>query len=96
MRGAPLPSGYTWRQQTLHALMKARVNVRIWCEECDHETIHSPDWAANSASLPYDTTLYEIAQRLVCGHCGSRRVGIETVGNLARLVTIPPLACQNR
>ena len=78
MRGDPLPSGYTWRQQTLHALMKARLDVRVWCEECDHEAIRSPDWAANAASLPYDTTLYEIAQRLVCRHCGSRRVGIET------------------
>ncbi|WP_125461627.1 MULTISPECIES: hypothetical protein [Rhodomicrobium] len=78
MRGDPQPRGYTWRQQTLQALLKARINIRVWCEACGHAAIHGPDWAATSFGLPYDTTLYEVAQLLVCSQCGSRRVGIET------------------
>ena len=57
--------------------MKLRTNLRMWCEDCGHSAAHSPVWFATMCGIPYDTTLYELAQHLVCKNCGSRRVGIE-------------------
>ncbi len=77
LRGDPQPSGYTWRRQTLTELMKLRRTLRVWCTDCGHETEHSAVFFATFGNAPYDTTLRELAQKLTCGKCRSRRVGIE-------------------
>jgi hypothetical protein len=51
--------------------------MRMWCDDCGHEVVHSPVYIAMFCELPYETTLWELAQRLHCKKCGSKRVGIE-------------------
>ena len=77
MRGDPQPSGYTWRHQTLSELMKLRRELRVWCVDCGHDAVHSPIFFAMFGHVPFDITLWELAQKLTCRTCGSRRVGIE-------------------
>jgi hypothetical protein len=77
MRGDPRPSGYTWRRQTLNELMKLRRDLRVWCNDCGHEAVHSPVFFAMFGNVPYDITIWELAQKLSCRKCHSRRVGIE-------------------
>lgn len=79
-RGDPKPSGHIWRRQTLTQLQKLRRNARLWCEDCGHEIERSPVYMAMFFDLPYETRLYELAQRLQCSKCGSHRVGIAVVG----------------
>jgi hypothetical protein len=73
----PRPSGYTWRHQTLSNLMKLGRNLRTWCEDCGHEVIQSPVFFAMCGGLPCDTTVWEVAQKLTCRKCDSKRVGVE-------------------
>jgi hypothetical protein len=77
-RGDPRPTGYAWRQMTLGKLMRAGVMCRIRCQDCGREITHSPIWLVTLGNSMFGDTLYDIAQRLVCRRCGSRRVGIET------------------
>jgi hypothetical protein len=77
-RGDPRPRGYSWRHMTLQHLMKIRTHVRMRCEDCGHDAVHSPAWMATMCGVPYGTTLYELAQRLVCRKCRSHKVGIES------------------
>jgi Zn finger protein HypA/HybF involved in hydrogenase expression len=75
-RGDPKPTGHMWRRQTLSELTKRRRRARMWCEACGHETVHSPVYMAMFFGVPYETTLYALAQRLHCKKCSSKRVGI--------------------
>ena len=77
-RGDPPPSGYSWRHQTLEKLMKARAQLWIWCDECGHTAAHSPVWFATMCNVPFDTTSYDLAQRLVCSKCGSYHIGVQS------------------
>jgi hypothetical protein len=56
--------------------MKARAQLRIWCEEWGHAAVHSPVWFATLCNVPFDATPYDLAQRLHCSKCGSHRVGV--------------------
>ena len=75
-RGTPQPRGYSWRHMTLEHLMKIRATLEMRCDACRHVAEHSPVWFATMLNMPYDMTLYALAQRLVCKKCGSKRVGI--------------------
>jgi DNA-directed RNA polymerase subunit RPC12/RpoP len=63
-----------WRRWTL---TKQHRHMRMWCDDCGHEVVHSPVYIAMFCELPYETTLWELAQRLHCKKCGSKRIGIE-------------------
>jgi DNA-directed RNA polymerase subunit RPC12/RpoP len=56
--------------------MKLRRDLRVWCDDCGHGAMHSPVYFAMFGNLPYDTTTWELVQKLKCPKCGSRRVGI--------------------
>ena len=77
MRGDPQPTGYSWQHQTLEKLMKARVHLQVWCDNCGHVATHSPLWFATMCDVSFDATQYHLAQGLVCSKCGSHRVGVQ-------------------
>ena len=77
MRGDPQPSGYTWRRWTFAELMELQRTLRVWCADCGHEAERSAVFFATFGNAPYDTMLWELAQKLTCGKCRSRRVGTE-------------------
>lgn len=81
-RGDPRPTGHVWRQMTLGKLMRAGVMCHIRCEDCGHEATRSPIWLVTMGNSMFGDTLYDVAQRLVCRRCGSRKVGI---GNIPEL-----------
>lgn len=59
---------------TLQKAMRKSAEQRLHCLNCGHTVIRGPMWFFSEHGVPLETTYYDILQRLVCSHCGSRRV----------------------
>ena len=76
MRGEPRPTGDDWRKATVGNAAANRSYQRTWCDSCKHELIISAeDLIELHGALP-EMSFWDLAQKLVCAACGSRKVGI--------------------
>lgn len=76
MRGEKQPKGDGWRKATLGNAAFYNAYQRIWCEDCRHELIIHAEDIMELHKVPPETPFWTLAQSLVCGKCGSKKVGI--------------------
>jgi Zn finger protein HypA/HybF involved in hydrogenase expression len=76
MRGDKVPRGDGWKEATLWTAVKANQKLRFWCDDCRHEVIVEALEFTIDHNINPATPFYTLAQRLRCGQCGSRKVGI--------------------
>lgn len=76
MRGERQPKGDAWRKATVGSAAASGSYQRIWCEVCRHEVILHAEDLTELHGIPPETPFWTLAQSLVCGACGSKRVGI--------------------
>lgn len=75
-RGEKMPKGDGWRRATIGQAAEQGHFQYLWCEDCRHRVEVSAAELMRQAKIPPDTSFWHIAQRLICGACGSNRVGI--------------------
>jgi hypothetical protein len=76
MRGDRSAKAKAFGSWTISKAVRAGGKQRMFCADCAHEQIIDPVMFAHHHNLHWETTFYEILQRLKCGRCGSRRVGL--------------------
>lgn len=76
MRGEKQPKGDAWKRATIGNAAEQRQYQYIWCEDCRHRVEVPAAELMRQGKFPPDTPFWNIAQRLVCGACGSVNVGI--------------------
>jgi hypothetical protein len=79
MRGERLPKGDLWKRATLGSAIKGNDIYRLWCDGCGRWAEREPAWFYVIYGVPLNTPHYNLAQRLVCGDCGSRKVGLQVI-----------------
>ena len=72
-RGPPMTLGNT---------VAAHVRLIVWCLDCRHQV--EPDPAEMAARYGAEMTVPDWHVRLVCSHCGSRRVDMVVSGTERR------------
>jgi DNA-directed RNA polymerase subunit RPC12/RpoP len=76
MRGDKPPKGDAWRAATLGNQVRIDHDLHLWCQSCGHRRDVPPSFFITYFSISQHTPLYILAQRLKCGKCNSRRVGL--------------------
>ena len=76
MRGERRPTGDAWRKATVGSAAASSSYQRIWCDGCGHDLVVSANDLCELHGVPPETPFWTLAQSLVCGKCGSKRVGI--------------------
>jgi Zn finger protein HypA/HybF involved in hydrogenase expression len=67
---------------TLGGAAAAGVRLMVWCWECRHQV--EPDPAELARHYSAETPVPDWRERLVCSHCGSRRVDMVVSGTERR------------
>ena len=76
MRGEKRPHGDGWRKATVGNATFNNAYQRIWCDDCGHQLIIHAEDLIEQHEAPPETPFWTLAQRMVCGKCGSKKVGI--------------------
>jgi Zn finger protein HypA/HybF involved in hydrogenase expression len=72
-----MPKGDNWRKVTVGSSAQHEESYkRIWCEDCERDiVIHVRD-LIETYQIPPQTPFWTLVQRLVCGKCRSKKVGM--------------------
>jgi DNA-directed RNA polymerase subunit RPC12/RpoP len=75
MRGEKRPKGDGWRRATVGNAAFNNHYQRIFCEDCRHHLIIHAQDLIDLHRVPAEIPFWTLAQRLVCGKCGSKKSG---------------------